>query len=199
MTQKSAIVILGGGLVKDKHGKWRTTNFDEKDKFGALGDRLRVKAGSYLYKKNTNQFIIVLGGKGQFKNIKNIPLISEIIKKELEELGVPHENIIIETRSGNTFEQLKELRKIIKKQQLEEVLIISNEYHLPRIQAIIDQNKELKDGAKIKLQSAEKIIIDHEPEREELIKLKYKSKSMQDRIVLEKKGVQDIKNGLYKF
>jgi len=197
--QKSAIVILGGGLVKDKHGKWHTTNFDEKDKFGALGDRFRVKAGSYLYKKNTNQFIIVLGGKGQFKNIKNIPLISEIIKKELEELGVPPKNIIIETRSGNTFEQLQELKKIIKKQQLEEAVVISNEYHLPRIQVMIDQDKELKNSAKIKLQSAEEIVTRYEPEQAEKIEFVYSSKSMQERIVLEQKGVQDIKDGKYKF
>ena len=40
----NAIAVLGGNLVKDQSGKWRTTNFEEGDIFGALGDRLRVVA-----------------------------------------------------------------------------------------------------------------------------------------------------------
>jgi len=202
MDKKNAIVILGGALKKDDKGKWRTTSFSESDNFGASGDRLRVIAGSYFFQDNNNQLIIVLGGKGQYKDNPDAPAVSEVIKKELEDLGVLSENIITETESGNTYEQLKNLKEIIKSNDFKEIKIISNEYHLPRIQAIIDNNLELKeveDSCHIELHSAEKISIEHNPKLEKEIKFAYNTELMKQRISLEEKGVQDIKEGKYKF
>jgi len=97
VNKKTAIVILGGGLKKDADGRWRTTNYDESgDNFGVSGDRLRVVAANYLYKNNQEQLIIASGGKGQLKNIPGAPAVSEVLKRELIELGVPEEKIIEE-------------------------------------------------------------------------------------------------------
>lgn len=199
MKNKKAVVIIGGGLKKENH-KWRTTGFNEGDNFGATGDRLRVVAGSYLFKYNPGQILIALGGRGQLKNIPNAPTVAEVIKNELVELGVSAERIIKEEQSGNTWQQLQELKKIIKRQKLEYIIVISNEYHLPRIKAMIEKDLELNkmfDAAKIKLQSAEEIIIKYHSEQKKEIKSVYKSKAMQERIALEQKGVKDIEEGKY--
>lgn len=199
--EKNAIVIIGGGLKKE-NGKWRTTNFKEGDNFAVQGDRLRVVAACHLYKDNQYLLVIALGGKGQYKDISDAPTVAEIIKSELVELGVPPENIIKEEQSGNTWQQLQELKKIIVEKKIEGVIIISNEYHLARIKAMIEKDSELKkmfDTAKIKLQSAEKIIIKNDPDQKKEIENVYKSKAMRERIALEQKGVIDIKKGRYKL
>jgi hypothetical protein len=201
---KIAIVVLGGGMKKDANGRWRTTNYDEPgDNFGVSGDRLRVEAANYLYKNNQEQLIITSGGKGQFRDISDAPAVSGILKKELMELGVPEKNIIEENNSGNTYEQLKEIKKIIGEKKLKNISILSNDWHLPRIKEMLEQFEELKqifDSTKLEFLSAEKICLEYDKEAwQEIIEKAYKSEGLKKRIELEQKGVQDIKEGRYKI
>ena len=202
---KKAIVILGGGLIKEV-GKWRTTNFDEGDKFGALGDRLRVIAGSYLYQDNPEQIVIASGGRGQVKIGSGEPATATVIKKELEELNVPADKIVKATKSKNTCTELIELQRIVKEKKIKAIIIISNKYHLPRLKAMVEYCSELS-GLKRRLvvselvfKSAEEIVIKHDVKIwQKIIAKAYNSQAMKERIKLEKKGVEDIKAGRYKF
>ena len=201
MSDVNAVIILGGGLKKDDTGKWRTTTFDEGDNFGIDGSRLRVLAGAHLFKDNLDQLVIASGGKGQLKDIKDAPCVSEVIRAELIGIGVNSENIVTETESGNTYEQLQKLKDIIQERGIEHAIIISNKYHLPRIEAMIEQDEEFKgmmDNIRIETQSAEKILIEHEPKWEQKIESAYNSEAMRKREALEQKGVQDIKKEKYK-
>lgn len=197
-----AIVIIGGGLVKDK-GKWRTTNFKEGDKYGVKGDRLRVDAAEYLFRENEENEIIALGGKGQLKDIPDAPTVSEAIKQELKELGVPDDRIIKEEESGNSWQQLQELKKILKEHEFENVVVISNKYHLLRIEAMMEQDvefKELLSSGKLELQAAEEILIEKEPGKwKDEIDRAYDTEAMRERIALEERGVRDLKEGKYKL
>ncbi len=193
---------MGGGLVNE-NGNWRTANFNECDKYGALGDRLRVVAGAILYKNNYNLLIITSGGKGQLEKIPNAPTVSEINKKELIKLGVHSKKIIEENKSNNTYQQLQNCKKIIKENNFNEIKIISNKYHLPRIKAMIAMDNELKkmvNAQKIELQSAENILLKYDSENwQNVIEKAYNSEEMKERIALEEKGVHDIEEGRYKF
>lgn len=197
---KKAVAIIGGGLKKENH-KWRTTNFDEGDNFAVQGDRLRVVAGSYLFKDNPKLLIIASAGKGQYKDISDVPTVAEVIKKELVEFGVPIENIIKKEQPGNTWQQLQEFKKVIYKKELLEVMIISNKYHLPRIKAMIESDTKLRGLFKksiIKLQSAEEVCLKYDKGKwQKIIKDAYNSQAMKERIKLENKGVRDIKSGKY--
>lgn len=199
----TAIAILGGGLKKSKNGIWRTTNFKEGDNFGADGSHIRIIAGSYLYKNNLFDLVIASGGKGQYKNIKNAPNISTVIKEELIKLGVSNKKIIEEKKSNNTYEQLIEIEKIIERKKLKKLIIISNKYHLPRIRIMIENERKLRKLFKsniIKLKSAEDIIVKYDAKKwKPIIDNAYKSKAIKERIKLEKKGLLDIKKGVYKF
>lgn len=204
--QKTAVVVLGGGLIKEGN-KWRTTVFSDKgDNFGICGGRLRVVAASLLYKGYVSRLIISSGGKGQLKNIPNVPGVSSVVKNELIDLGVPAEKIIKENGSNNTFQQLLELDKIINKNNLGKVIIISNKFHLPRLKSMIEYNsklfglKKMIDNSKLELKSAEEILLKYEPDIwREIIEKAYKSEAMKERIRLEEKGVRDIKEGRYKL
>ncbi|MDO8429802.1 MAG: YdcF family protein [bacterium] len=204
------IVVLGGGLKKDKNG-WRTTNFDESgDNFGVQGDRLRVDATYYLYKKfsspNKNLLIISSGGRGQLRNISDSPSVSSVIKKELVALGVPKEKILLEENSNNTYQQLQQLILIIQNFHLKNCLILSNGWHLHRIRAMIEYGpgldflKERLTAGNLSLVSAEQVLIDSNPSQwKELIDVALGSVAMQERVKKEAQGVVEIKSGLYKF
>lgn len=200
--KNKAIIILGGGMAENPDGTWRTTNYKENDNFGALGDRMRVVAASYLYKDDPSQIIFALGGKGQMADAKRAPAVSGLIKQELIQIGVPRCNIITEAESKNTFGQLQAVKKIVKKYKFKKIIIISNKYHLPRIEAMFKKDEALKSVVKycqVELTEAEKIVIKKEPWQKKEIDLAYKSKAMQKRIASENKGVIDINKGRYQL
>lgn len=205
----NAVVILGGGLVKDKNG-WRTTKFNEGDNFGGLGDNLRVAAGFFLYKdfyKSISDLMVaVLGGRGQLKDVPDAPTVASVLKRELIKFGIPADKILEEDQSGNTYQQLKELQKLILDKGWDDISVISNQYHLPRVSAMIECGEELKELrqmlaiGKINLLAAEKILVDYDAINwKDYIKKAYADESMKRRVELEQKGVADIKSGAYKL
>jgi phage pi2 protein 07 len=200
--QKMILVVLGGILVKDKEGFWRTTKFSEGDNYGASGDYLRVYAACYLAKKNPASLIIVLGGRGQLKAVKDSPAVASIIKKELMALSIPKQKILVETKSGNTASQLWALAKILKEKKIQKINLISNAYHLPRIKAMIKYLPKLSRAyqkVKINFVAAEKVVLATKVKKwQKIIKLALKSPAFKRRIQLEKKGILDLKKGLYK-
>lgn len=197
------VVVLGGSLKKEKE-KWRTTHFDEGDNFGGLGDRLRVVAAYYLYKKNPNTPIITIGGRGKLEGVTDAPAVSEVIKEELIDFGVPEEKIVTETKSGNTLEGLIALQEIILKENYARSTVISNEYHVPRIKVMIECSDKLStllnmlSLGTLNLLSAESVCLDNEKTKwESLIQNAYQSELIKKRIRLETQGVEDIKKGRY--
>ena len=121
-----------------------------------------------------------------------------MLKKELIELGVNNENIIEEEKSTGTYQQLKNSLTIIQGLGLGRIGIVSNEYHLPRIRAFLEHVPH--SNLWIELISAENIAIDNDPEYwKKEIENAYTSTDMKKRISLEQKGVQDLKDGKYKF
>lgn len=198
---KTGIVILGGGLVQNPDGKWRTTNYEEGDNFGALGDRMRVTAGSCVYKDKPGSIIFALGGKGQLNAAKGAPAVSEVIKQELVKMGVPDKDIFVETDSKTTFEQLRAIKGLALKHGLKKIFIVSNRYHLPRIEAMLKM-KELEDVLKpyeVGVIEAEKTAQDHEPTLKNEIESAYRSEAMKNRMAMENKGMEDINKGKYKI
>lgn len=193
-------MIFGGNLIKDERGKWRTTTFSEGDKYGALGDRLRVLAGADLYRDDSESIIIAVGGRGQLEEFPDSPTIAETIKKELIALGVNGESILTETESGNTFQQLRNMRSMLEKANFQHVTVISNRYHLPRIEAMIEKDPELKqmlDKHLIELKSAEDILIEHDPQWKDEVDKAYAGPEMRERIAKEFEGVRQLKKGTY--
>lgn len=199
------IVILGGGMVKDKKtGVWRSANYSESDNFGVVGGCLRVVAGALLFKHRPNTLIIAAGGQGQYKKNKNAPTLASIIKRELITLGVPSSMIIKEEKSGSTYGQLLKLADYIHQhKKFNQVIIISDSWHLPRIKAMLQfapALQKLSKSVKIKLTSAEDICLKYDKNKwQKIISTAYNSTAMKQRIALEKKGVKDIKQGKYKF
>lgn len=198
------LYILGGGLRQNYDGSWRTTNFnDSPDHANALGDYLRVIATvvkyNELHKKHQNILVITSGGRGKYSGVKKIPAVSSVLKKELIEFGVPKNIIIEDNKSGSTFQELFWLGKNIKS-NWSKIILISNQYHLPRIRAMIKHKPELKKLESITVLAAEKILLEKEFKKwEKIIKKGYRSNDIKKILILEKKGVREIKNKTYLY
>jgi len=202
--KQKAIFLLGGGLKKDADGNWRTTNYDEPgDNFGVSGDRLRVVAATYLYKNDPEQIIIASGGKGQLKDIPDAPTVSQVIKKELIELGIPEDKIIEENNSGNTYDQLREAKRLAKETNFNKIGFLSNKWHLPRIKVMLESFVELKEIynlAEVDFKDAEDTVLQYDRGTwQDIIESAFKSEGLKKRIELEEKGIMDIKTGKYKI
>jgi hypothetical protein len=206
---KKAIIILSGGMKQDGEGNWISTDLIEADKnIGSPGGKIRVIAASYLYQKNSKQYIYATGGQGYDMNVQGVnhPNLSEVIKNELIELGVPPQKITKESKSNNTYQQLKASNKIAEKENFQIVAMISVGYHLPRVKAMIKHRPELnflngmlKDN-KLILQSAEEILIKYNSKKwKRQIEQAYKTPKMKEIIKQEKIGVEQVKKGIYKF
>src|SRR5262245_40347481 len=105
------------------------------DKHGPTFDQFRVIAASYLFRETATGILIIASGG---EATKDQPSIARVITEELISLGIPRNWIIEEDQSKDTHQQLKGLCQIIKARNLVEVRLISNEWHLPRIQAMVE-------------------------------------------------------------
>lgn len=199
-----AVIILSGGIKKDKSGRWRSTDLTQEDnELSAPGGYLRVLAGKILFESGKYDFIVAMSGRGY--DVKNDeerrPAIWEIVKGELIALGVSEEKIIAEKESNTTFEQINALGNIIGENSLNEIAVISNRSHLPRVQAMMEKEKALGDSleqGKIKLLSAEEILIESDKDKwRATIEQDYGSEWMHQRMALELKGAADFKAGKY--
>jgi DUF218 domain len=202
--KRTLLAILGGDLVEDASGQWRTTTAkDPGDQYGILWDRLRLEAGWALYQGDPQLYLVVLGGKS---DKPGAPLIAMVMKQELMELGVPGEAIVTEEESTTTYQQLLGLQEIVQERAGDHVRILTNAYHLTRVQAMIEDGpklstlKDLLAVGRLTVQAAEEVLVERDPEtwRAEIDTV-YQSEAMQARINREANGVRQIRQGTYRF
>jgi len=204
MLNKQAIVVLGGGLIKDKNGVWRTCNFnDPGDKDGITGDRLRVVGANFLYQDDPENIVISASYKGKFINDDGYPPIAEVLAKELIELGVPEDKIIEEKKSNNTYENLIEVGKILGELNINSIRIVTNRWHAGRVKAMLEYNQKINNlykNVQVEVIEGETVAIEHDPEAwKKIVEEAYSSKAMAKRMELENIGIKQIKNGTYQF
>ena len=200
---KSIIAILGGGVTKGADSVWYSPDFKSGfSLYDAPGSRERVVAASFLWKENQNSTIIVLGGKGQMKNILDAPTLAEVVVRELAELGVPKEKIIEERESGTTYQQLLALAKITEENFADKIIVVSNRYHLSRVEAMVYHAPELQKFSRLNVvfQPAEDVLIKHDPDQwKESVDREYASPEMTELTKKEQNGVHQIREGTYKW
>ena len=64
-------------------------------------------------------------------------------------LGVPEQNIDIEDKAGNTYENIKFSSDIIRRHHFKNVIIVSSPYHLKRAQLVAQ--KQLQNNVEFSL------------------------------------------------
>ena len=95
------------------------------------GDSLRARTEKAvaLYKKGYARKIICTGGLGDYP-----PAEAVAAAMLAEQLGVPPEDLLLETQSTNTQENTRFAARICRKQRWTRVITVSDPYHLWRVQ-----------------------------------------------------------------
>ncbi len=199
--EKELIVVLGGMIVREKSGQWRSSEIhDPGDRYGICDDILRVKAAGFLFDPMANQFFLASGGKGQLADNPDAPTISRVIKDELIVLGIPGDRILLEENSKNTLSQLHEIIKM-PLSDYKQILIITNECHLPRLETMLHNDSMLNavsDRHQIKIKSAEDILLAYAPtEWSDRIMEARINPAMIKRRAMEDRGIKDFLAGKY--
>lgn len=141
--QLRTILIFGGDICADNTQMFSTLNFrsltgTEKDVSGACPSYERIQAGAVLYQWNPQLIFVVSGGKSNLPDISHFPLISTVMKAELEMLGIHTEKIVEENEAFNTGEQVVNCARLVKRLNLSEQLgILCPFYQFPRVLAIM--------------------------------------------------------------
>ncbi len=160
-----------------------------------------MEAAAVLYHA-APQRIVVTGGKGKLAHLADAVPCASVMKQELLDLGVLPADIVEELRSANTDQQLQSIKVLFARFPIASLRIVSNRYHLPRIDAFLNSDATLRDWCAqghIQLQAAEDILLQHDPSRwQALIAEAYASPAMRARIEQEEKGVGDLRAGTYR-
>jgi len=195
--REQALFVLGGWPIADAQGIWHSSLFEN----GGIGDRLRVEAAAVLYRANP-QRIIVTGGKGKLAHLPQATACASVMRRELIELGVPDGDILEETKAANTYEQLQFIKSTFVQFPVTTLRILSNRYHLPRIEAFVSSDAQLHHWCahgRIQMQAAEDILIKQDSLLWSLpIAEAYASAAMRQREEQELRGVRAIRAGAYK-
>jgi len=198
--EKRAIVFLGGFLVEDG-GKWVGSDFPPEFQSSGRVD-FRTPAVLQLASLDNESTVVVSGGRGVMDDV--IPdnmTIALAIKNDLVRSGVLENRIVLDNESHNTYAQLV---KIAEKYlpNFDNMKVVSNDWHLPRIYAMIKYMETLRtlETGKIELISAENILEKHDPQKwTSIIEEVRKSDFMKEVIRREKEGAKAMEEGRYIF
>lgn len=100
----------------------------------------RVETAVREYKNKRFEKMIFMGGVNGVSNQDNSEIAEAIKMKNLAiELGVPEEDILLDTTSNNTFENVDNATLLIKQElsSMSNITIITSEFHLKRCYAIL--------------------------------------------------------------
>lgn len=94
--------------------------------------RERINHGIWLYKKKYAKKLLLTGGKSQGNSLAD----SVIAKRYAEKYGVAGNDILVEEKSRTTEENLYYAKRIIVKNILRKVIIVSDPLHMKRAMRI---------------------------------------------------------------
>ena len=107
---------------------------------GSIDDeyRLRLKRALQLILQQPERMVLLLGGTTS----AGAPSEAATGLLYLQQHGLPEQcNIRLEEQSQNTLDNLQNARQILQREQIDQVTLISNRYHLARCRLIADSLK----------------------------------------------------------
>lgn len=190
MNPDAIFPLSGGTLWDEKSGAWRSTTYEEGDSFGTLGGYARIQAGAILARRYPKAKVVA--------NTKclddRLPTHASIHARELEALGVEKERIVLEEKSTTTGTQVLEALALAESQGWKNILFVSNEYHIPRVQAFYEKAKSNVQADSI---SAESILIAESPGFKDAFEIIQKKPAYRLRLKSEAEGLEALRKGVY--
>ncbi|TYQ15331.1 UNVERIFIED_CONTAM: uncharacterized SAM-binding protein YcdF (DUF218 family) [Acetivibrio alkalicellulosi] len=127
--KSDSILVLGYGLIDGEYpDEWL---------------EYRLKKGLELYNNGYGKYIIVSGGKGPKDNIP----VAYAMKKWLVDKGVPVENILVEDKAINTYENIVFSKSLMELNDIKSVVVVTSDFHIFRSMLISRNHLENVSGA----------------------------------------------------
>jgi uncharacterized SAM-binding protein YcdF (DUF218 family) len=117
-----AIVLLGGAL---------RLPVPPRQDFELTEGSSRVRYAAKLFQAGKAKRLVLSGGN-VFEQRRGIQGEAHYMRAFLAELGVPGDVILLEDRSRTTWENAVETRRILERQGLKRVLLVTSAAHMPR-------------------------------------------------------------------
>ena len=184
-------MLLCGQIEHTKDG-WKTEEADGPgDPIGPTYSAFRVAAGAQLAREFPGADVVASGASF----LPGSPSVACVVQSELEQLGVGRSRILLLEDTRKTYQELKELA-VLMERGYDEAIIISNEWHLPRVEAMLTYFPV----PRARLLSAEEVLLAHDAEtwRGRIGRMRADPR-IAERIAFEKKGLEDLKAGRYHF
>jgi hypothetical protein len=198
MEQDVTIVVIGA-YPHFKDGKWQTSGVgDPGDHAGATFDRFRVLAGFALSQKYPNAKLLLSGGAQH----EGEPSCAKVLEDELSELGVAKERMELEERSQSVHQQLYEIGKLAGEKHLPHLLIITNDWHHPRLKAMMEHAPKLEMWKDISWEriDAEQVMLDSgNADWAAMVAAERSHPKFAERVGMEEQGVRDVIAGVYRY
>lgn len=98
----------------------------------------RVATAVDAYQKKRIAKVIFTGGTNGISNEEKAETAEAVRMKTLAiQKGIKEENIIVEDKSNNTFENIENVMKLIENKNISQIALITSEFHLKRCMAIM--------------------------------------------------------------
>ena len=191
------VAVLLGGNIQLFNGKYISSPYEENTNKG-VGAKGRVITAAIFYHLGLASHFIVSTGKTHPNS--DAPTEAAVMKTELIEYGVPEQCITLEEKSVNTLENAIEVARILRTDKFKQattIALISNSYHLRRMDTFFDAQGLTAEGRHLTLISCDRIIYEIIPELRQRIIDFYNSSNMKVRMKAEAQGVIDFYAGCY--
>lgn len=213
------IVALAGSIVPTQGGRegfggFKSPSYAELDNKGlSSGGKARVIAAAEAYQFFPDAHIVA--NSTNTSGDETRPTQAAVYAEELLSYGINEESLIREDGSTTTLTGLIELVRILQKDHgdAENVAVITNEYHVPRVQKMIellptlvktetpeavnDVENFINSGKKLVAIAAEDILALRDPRYTKLFEKVQETESYKKRVAAEAKGLQALEDGNY--
>jgi hypothetical protein len=197
-----------GGIKQRPDGSRRSLLVGDEEAGGFCNDRWRVEAAARLFQEGPRA-IIVLGGPCNTDYRPGDPPVANVVAGELVERGVPRDSIVEAASPYTTYQDLAWIVAFLQgfkiaKKPFPHMQSLSNEWHIPRIAALIKHGPYLdllrSSDVTLTLISAEDVLRQNDPGKwtHKIEKVRELS-AYHRRVSQEKDGIRQIEAGTYNF
>lgn len=130
LPDKSVVVVLGGGTKAGVAPR-------PIDELNEAGDRVLYAA--WLYKQGKAARLLLSGGNAPWSNLAQTPPEAEVMASILEIMGVPKAALWLESNSRNTEENAVECRKVLDREGIHSIILVTSALHMPRAMRLFTQ------------------------------------------------------------
>jgi len=203
------IYLLTGGMKRNADGTFRTLGLEDSDRGLLCNDSWRVTAVALAWKHQPTN-VLVSGGKNPPRDPEDGPTLAEVNERELIVAGVDPSSIIRDDKGNSTYRQLMFLSDLVGERiatgNSETITLVSNEWHLPRVMAMMQFAPGLENlrdlESSVTLASAESILMTLGLDKDKWISEVRRVRVLPEysaRASAEAEGIRQIITGEYRF